>query len=195
MSEKINLPTAEGHQFFVVNVRKLAYVSIFTLGWYWLFTFHRSWVLQKSSGARVMPLMRALFAAFFLYALLKRVDKKIRESGRHYKWSPFFLTAAFIITGLFPLLIDKGLWQQNFILAGVLFFISITLNVLVVVSMQRAINFCEDDIEGGSNALVTLGNWLWMTPGILFWSTMFLLVVLFSLMGLDSGELSSIREG
>jgi hypothetical protein len=81
MLEQEKFPVAEWQQFFTVSLKKIAVVSFFTFGWYWLYCFYRSWVShRKYSGERVLPLVRAFFAVFFIYALLTSAGKSIRLS-------------------------------------------------------------------------------------------------------------------
>ncbi|MDZ3994065.1 hypothetical protein [Pseudomonas sp. Teo4] len=186
MSQEPNKSIIGDSQFFVVSSRKIAVMSFFTFGWYWLFCFHRSWVLHRvRSGERVLPLVRALFAVIFFYPLLRRIDQKICQSGRSYKWSPAVLTVFFIIAGLSPMLVDQGLWLQHYHLAILIFLTSYLLHVWVIVSVQRAVNFCEGDNHGQANSTFSIANWLWMALGLLVWPTMIFMALISLLLGFD----------
>lgn len=176
-------------QFYVVSLKKVAVVSFFTFGWYWLFCFHRSWVLhRKYTGERVLPLLRALFAAFFIYALLKRVDGKLRLSGATYHWSPLMLTLSMIATALLPIFLGQRLIVHGFHALVFIQFLLAVLNTWCVVAMQKAINYSEGDVGGEINANFTVANWLWMALGLLFWPGIVFLALLALLMGIDSGS-------
>ena len=189
MLEQEKVPAAEGQQFFTVSLKKIAVVSFFTFGWYWLYCFYRSWVShRKYSGERVLPLVRAFFAVFFIYALLKRVDKKLRFSGEKYHWSPLALTVGFIATGVLPFFLSHGLFTLSVYVLICLQLLLAVLNTWFVVRMQRAINCAEGDISGEVNSTFTVANWLWMSLGLLVWSGMVLLSLLALLMGVDLGS-------
>jgi len=189
MLEQENVPTAEGQQFFVVSLKKVAVVSFFIFGWYWLYCFYRSWVSHRVySGERVLPLVRAFFTVFFIYALLIRVDKKLRCSGRKYQWSPLALTSGLIATGVLPFFLSHGLVTQS--VYGIIYlqFLLAVLNTWLIVRMQRAINVSEGDIDGEINSAFTVANWLWMALGLLVWPGMIFIVLVALLMGIDLGS-------
>lgn len=190
MSEQEQLQTADQKQFFVVSLRKVAVVSFFTFGWYWLYCFYRSWVLQrKYAGARVLPILRALFAVFFIYALLKRVDNKLRQSGCMYRWSPFALTVGLIVTAVLPFYVTHGIVNPNLPVVIFLQVLLAAMNTWCVVSMQKAINSSEGDVSGKVNSNFTVANWLWMACGLLVWPSMVMLALLAFLMGIDLGTI------
>ncbi|NIE77388.1 hypothetical protein F3J45_23410 [Pantoea sp. Ap-967] len=186
MSEQEKAPATQQSQFFVVSLKKVAIVSFFTFGWYWLFCFHRSWVLHRRyTGERVLPLIRALFAAFFVYSLLRRVDKKICSSGRRYQWSPLAITLVFIVSCVVTFYVEHGLYGPSVNAAIIGLFLLDVLNVWCVVIMQRAINYSEGDVSGEANSAITVFNWLWMALGLLIWPSLILAVLAGLLMGID----------
>ncbi|MQG92563.1 hypothetical protein [Pseudomonas sp. MN1F] len=189
MLEQEKVPAAEGQQFFTVSLKKIAVVSFFTFGWYWLYCFYRSWAShRKYSGERVLPLVRAFFDVFFIYALLKRVDKKLRFSGRKYQWSPLALTLGLIATGALPFFLTHGLFTKNLYAIVCLQLLLAVLNAWFVMRVQRAINCAEGDISGAVNSTFTVANWLWMSLGLLFWPSMVFLILSSLLMGTDLGS-------
>lgn len=178
MSLESNASLMIKRQFFVVSPRKLAVMTFFTFGWYWFFCFHRSWVFHRAvTGERVLPLVRALFAIFFMYSLFRRVDKKIRQTGRSYVWSPLILTVTNVIAWIMFLLVDQGLWVKHPELASLWLIGAYGLQLFTIIRAQCAINFCEGDDRGHSNAKLTVANWLWMALGLVIWPLIILSTV------------------
>lgn len=181
----LDLSEASGGQpmFFVVSIKKLVVMSIFTLGLYWTYCFYRSWVLyRRASGERVHPLMRTVFEIFFRYSLLSKVDRQLRLSGRSYTWSPFWLACAAIM--LWAINVWANL-ANDLTLLSVLGLLVILggAQIWVLTQMQRAINFCMGDADGKSNTRLSLLNWVWMSIGVLIlvwniWAWIVLFVVL-----------------
>jgi len=190
MTEQEKSQAAVRQQFFVVSLKKTAVVSFFTFGLYWLYCFYRSWVFQrKYAGARVLPLLRTLFAAFFTYALLRRVDGKLRRSGYKYRWSPLLLTVGLIVTAVLPFYVSRGVFTESVQAAMALQVLLAIMNTWYVVTMQRAINVSEGDPVGEVNASLTVANWLWMAFGIMVWSSMIFLSLLALLLGIEMGSI------
>lgn len=155
--------------FFVVSVKKLVVMSIFTFGLYWTYCAYRSWVLYRgASGERVLPLVRTVFEIFFRYSLLSRVDRQLRLSGRRYAWSPFWLVCASIVLGAISIWANYATDLALFSALGLLVALG-GAQIWVLTKMQRAMNFCVGDADGKSNARLSPLNWLWMSVGILFW--------------------------
>ncbi|MFT0519006.1 hypothetical protein [Pseudomonas faucium] len=179
MSLESNASFMVNRQFFVVSPKKFAVMTLFTFGWYSLFCFYRSWVLHRAAtGERVLPLMRALFGLFFMYSLFRRVDKKICQTGRSYAWSPAVLTVAIVLGWIMLLFVDQGLWQSHPHLASSLLIGAFGLQVFALTRVQCAINFCEGDESGQSNARFTAANWLGMALGLVMWPLLILLTLL-----------------
>lgn len=156
--------------FYVVSVRKLIVLNVATLGFYWLFWSMRNWDLYWSaSGEKFMFLPRAALPELFLYSLLRKVDRRIRESGRAYRWSPWQLTFGALLTALLCwVLVLISLPLANGV-GGTLAVSLAALNLVIQSRTQQAINFCEGDPNGAGNAQFTLVNWLWISIGALGW--------------------------
>ena len=64
--------------FFAVSPLKLLVMSTVTFGLYEVYWCYRNWALVRlRERSNIMPVMRAIFAMFFVYALFRRV----REAG------------------------------------------------------------------------------------------------------------------
>ncbi len=187
-----------GPRFYVVSVRKLVVMMFLTWGVYGIYWHYRNWATYKrATGDKVIPLLRALFSIFFLYPLLKRVDRELETKGGDHQWSPGFLTLGTILTiilnCILPGLLDPALNSPGWIsqaapeealrstaqLYAVLLPL-FALQIWLMGKMQRAINLYEGDVTGRGNAKISWVNRAWLVPGALVWViNMFSLIVLF----------------
>lgn len=160
--------SANDAMFFVVSIRKLIVMNIFTFGLYWTYWYYQNWSrYRRKSGERVLPLVRTLFGILFLYGLLSRVDRQLRMAGHHHAWSPFWLTCGFILLAGAT---AWGSWLREMMPTLDLGVVLINVAGLWLLAwMQRAINLCAGDPEGQSNSRLSVWNWVWMVPGILLW--------------------------
>nr|WP_256212463.1 hypothetical protein [Pseudomonas sp. NBRC 111118] len=163
-----DLAEANGNQvpFFVVSPIKFGVMNFFTLGFYWVYCFYQSWSLHREkTGERVSPFWRSAFAVFFIYPLLRRVNDHIRDSGKTYPWSILGLTLGYygfcVVWVVASVVLEDQLWPAYF--AGLAIQAAW---LIILVFMQKGINFCAGDKEGKANSRFTLANWLWMLLGI-----------------------------
>jgi hypothetical protein len=173
--------------FYVVSVRKLIVMTFFTFGFYLVYWNYRNWATYKrATGEKVIPLLRAFFAVFFLYALLKRVDDGLRARNLASGFSPVLLTLGIVITVMLacaPALLEPGMstadWlkdvpaeEANYTLLKAYGFMYCVwaLQLWLMALVQRAMNFHEADADGKGNSRLTLVNWLWMLPGLLMFT-------------------------
>lgn len=150
--------------FYVVSLRKLIVLNAFTGGLYWIYWFLRNWDLyRRSRGAELSLLPGVVWPEFFIYVLLNRVDRRIRVTGRHYAWSPWWLAFGMVLMMMLSAMLaiirlpmnDSGLLVLALGVAVVLYYVTLC-------RAQQAINFCEGDPRGEGNAQLTLVNWLWI---------------------------------
>ncbi|ANI05711.1 hypothetical protein A210_24675 [Pseudomonas putida SJTE-1] len=163
-----DLAEANGNQvpFFVVSPMKFGVMTFFTLGFYWVYCFYQSWSLHREkTGERVSPFWRSAFAVFFIYPLLRRVNDHIRDSGKTYPWSILGLTLGYygfcVVWVAASVVLEGQLWPAYF--AGLAIQAAW---LIILVFMQKGINFSAGDKEGKANSRFTLANWLWMLLGI-----------------------------
>lgn len=81
--------------FFAVSITKLVVLSVCTFGLYELCWFYRNWRLARERGEDVWPVLRTLFAIFFVYALFRR----IRDGGDNFELSDGDLPAGWLALG------------------------------------------------------------------------------------------------
>ncbi len=184
-SPELSNTVVDGPKFFVVSLRKLIVMTIFTFGMYWIYCFYRNWVLyQRATGEPVIPIVRTVFSIFFIYSLLTKVDRQICLSGRSYAWSPPALVGGLILSTLLIFVTGAPIDLRP-IEALVIVSALDVVRIFMIVRIQQAINFCVGDPEGEVNARLSFFNWLWILPGIPAW---FLIVAVH----VDPGWVSSV---
>lgn len=152
--------------FFVVAVPKLILMTLLTGGLYGFYWYQRNWDIHYRAGSSIAVLYM-LWPEFFLYSLLSRVDRRIRASGRSYVWSPWWLTCGMLLTSMLCLVMGVLSLPMPGVAKGAL--VMFALLLLLLGAVQRAINFCEGDVQGEGNARFTVVNWLWISVVTLGW--------------------------
>ncbi|MFJ4345879.1 hypothetical protein [Pseudomonas sp. NPDC089401] len=148
--------------FFVVSPMKSGVMIFFTFNLYWLYCFYQSWKLQRASASEaISPFWRSAFAIFFIYPLLKRADDHIRNSGRTYPWRILSLTLASYATFAIAIVASFVLAEQIWLSYAVGLAIQLAWLVLLL-SMQKGLNFSAGEVAGESNSKLTASNWVWI---------------------------------
>ena len=161
--------------FYVVSERKLAILFIATSGLYTLYWSYRNWKRYRSATAtKVMPLVRAAMGVWFVYALFRKVDRRMYAMGHRYKWYPRFLALAFI---LFSALQSTRIWLLDLHLSLVMLITLIALQVSCLLRVQAAVNYLADDIAGRQNSILSPMNWFWIVLGLCWWGILFAAVL------------------
>lgn len=83
----------------IISLKKFIFLSIITFSAYdiwWMFTAWR--FFQQKDKSKIMPALRAIFAIFFLYPLLKRIKKFSTEEGDTPDYSPALLFIGYLCT-------------------------------------------------------------------------------------------------
>ncbi|MDU9391761.1 hypothetical protein [Pseudomonas sp. zfem002] len=171
-------------KFYVVSVKKMIVMLIFSMGLYFWYWNYRNWKnYRRVTGEPVIPLLRAIFYLFFLHALLERVDRGLRSQSASVEWSPRLLVVGVITSvvysifycNLLPLesaldwvMSTFGLYAVYLLnafqlLAVFLYFAQLWL----MARIQRVINLHESDPHATGNNRLTGVDWFWMLPGIL----------------------------
>ena len=170
--------------FYVVSIRKLTYMMILTTGLYGFYWFYRNWANYKNAtGDDVSPLVRSIFAVFFIYPLLNRIDQSLMQSKIQYGWSPkllgmslWLITAISMGSGLLtPLptgeLKHDALLDLRLVIEVIL---QLVASLWVMCRIQRAINVLECDPLGESNSRSTRAGNGWMMLGVTLWMFIFM---------------------
>jgi len=145
--------------FFAVSVLKFVVMTVVTLGIYELYWQYKNWKLIKDQdGRNIMPLWRAFFALFFVYALFKEVRDYDHPSNNEEKELPAGpLAAGWIILTLLWRLPDPYSWISFFAF-------------LFVVPVQVRVNRINTavDPEHDPNSRFTVWNWIGVALGVAF---------------------------
>lgn len=155
------------NDFYIVGLFKLAILFSCTLGLYMVYWFYRNWKLQKdTTDEDCWPIMRGVFFIFFTHELFARIDKKLRITERKYDWSSNYTATLFIGLVLISRISDKlalkGIGLPYTDLAGL---ILLPIIGILLIYVQRIINFTCNDVDGESNNKFTSLNFLWIALG------------------------------
>lgn len=81
----------------IVSVGKFIFLSIISFGTYEIWWMYKAWKFyQQKEKLDIMPVARAIFCIFFLYALLNKIMDSAKEKGYSGSYSAGVLFAGFI---------------------------------------------------------------------------------------------------
>jgi hypothetical protein len=158
--------------FFVVGTSKFALMIVFTFGLYLTYWMYKNWKLYRTAtGNKVLPIVRAFFFVFFVYSLFTSIDRRIRASGKGYRWYPRLLALIVIMTALAGI----GLmWLPDPHISFALSLLVLLLQVCSLLRVQEAINYLENDVRGTANSTLTFANGVGFAFGLCCWGVMIL---------------------
>ncbi|MGV6851895.1 MAG: hypothetical protein ACWA5R_06925 [bacterium] len=158
-------------EFYVVSVKKLLILYIGTLGLYTIYWFYQNWHLQKIKyHTNTWPVMRGLFAIFFVHSLFGLVDDRIKSRGIDYDWNPSVMATLLVLLVVAQNILGRIIDSEQYI--AMVMFVNLWLmvgTVYILVEAQKVINLFEGDIKGQGNAHLTGYNALWLFFGVIFW--------------------------
>ena len=153
---------ADTPAFFPVSRRKLIVMSLLTLTLYQLFWYYKNWACVRARGARVLPLLRTIFAVFFCYSLFRRVRRHRRDLASA-RLQAGLLATGWIIVTVFGNVADAIGPTWLFLLPLLIS----SASVFFLVPVQGAINEINraelPDLD--PNDRFTVWNALWMAFG------------------------------
>lgn len=153
--------------FFVVAPRKLVLMVLLSQGLYSFYWFYKQWdCYRQSTGAKVLPLVRAFFAIFFIYSLVMKIRDKLALDGVSYPWRPQSLALGMIFFALLPF---TYIWFAAPLITFILAICLAIVHVSLVVQVQGAVNRIEDDSHGEANKHLTWSNGIWIVIGLGMW--------------------------
>lgn len=163
----LNPPESRPAAFFVVAPRKFLLMVLLSHGLYTFYWMYKQWsTYRAATGTRVLPLVRAFFSIFFVYALVIKIKRALDVKELSYRWWPRCYALGWITTAFLPF---TYIW---FIAPFTALKLGVCLSIVQVslgVQVQRAVNHLEDDPQGKANAGITWANGLWMALGVSFW--------------------------
>ena len=178
----MDAPAQDLAQFYVVGRAKFLVMMIGTLGLYGYYWFYKNWALfNRRHGRGYWPVPRAIFSVFFTHSLFAEVDHAIRSRGATFRWSHAGVATVYVVSAIVSYVLGRLSGKE--IGSPYTDLGSIALMVPMVWSLyvgQRAINTAEADVDGSSNAKLTVANILWLIPFALIWLLLLLgLAVIF----------------
>lgn len=180
MSENVYAPplaqlepvVEQPYEFYVVSPVKLMTLATLTFGLYFYYWSYKNWSLYKrATQADIWPWARGLLCIFFIHQLYRRVNEKIRGSGRAFDWDFEQWATVFVVLTVGAYLLDAAVKHvDGFAFLGGWLLLIIPLRAFVVSKGQPMINFAANDPEGLSNSRFSALNYLFMVPGALLWA-------------------------
>ncbi len=146
-----------------ISLKKLAILSVTSLGFYDFYWFYKQWkALQHIKKSNISPIGRAVFSKVFAYLLFKEYFKLAKqETHQTYPW-PSALAFAYIIPGL--------LSQY-----GRIFWIFTFASAIPLIPAQKAIN---DYAKAKNPALHVSDTFSWYEKGIILTGSILILLAL-----------------
>lgn len=157
--------------FYVVGTLKFLLLYIATVGMYSLYWFYKNWSNYKEETRQdIWPLPRAIFSIFFIHALFRAVDERLRASGKSFPWSPGTYATLLVVLTIASSALDRIAGNTDTIgaldVAALLIILPLA---FVTLRAQGAINLACDDPAGTGNSRLTGLNILWLAIGAMFW--------------------------
>lgn len=158
--------------FFVVGTSKFALMIVSTFGFYITYWLYKNWKLYRAAtGNKVLPIARAILGLFFVYSLFTSIDRRIRASGRDYRWYPRLLALSLIVAWA----AGAGLtWLPDPHISFALSLLVLLLQVCSLLRVQEAINYLENDVDGTANSTLTFANGVGFAFGLCCWGVLIL---------------------
>ncbi|MBV8466886.1 MAG: hypothetical protein JO218_13155 [Burkholderiales bacterium] len=153
-------------EFYVVGLRKMAILNIFTLGLYQVYWFYKNWSMHKRfANIDCWPVMRGIFCIFFTHRLYEKVQQTLEQKQIPYRWEASTLATGLVITNIAANLLSRvdTVWT-NALGTACIFIIT-----ALLYPVQGAINTACGQPNGESNASLTWANYLWIVPGAIMW--------------------------
>lgn len=164
---------AQGKQFYVVSLGKLALLYFCTLGLYRFYWFFKGFAaMEGMTGRRMFPIGRTLFYVLFTHELFGFIRACQRRSGDEYPWQPNKL--AWLVVGVnllqvFGMLSIAG-YQASWFLHLLMLVTVHFVQFAALYKVQLIVNRIERDPFGDVNSRVTLQNRLWIVFGAMLWA-------------------------
>lgn len=157
--------------FYVVSPHKFAMLYLLTAGIYLLYWFYKNWrIYSDVTGERVSPVLRAIFAIFFVHSLFDRVKGRLLWAGIRTGWSPgfhaTFLLLLFLADAILSAIASRGVGAPILDLLSLLMIFPL---YAVITRAQHYINLACGDPDGTQNDRLTFANYAWMLFGLLLW--------------------------
>jgi hypothetical protein len=162
---------AERPHFYVVSAAKFWTLSLVTGGMYGIYWMYRQWTQVRLTGkGSEWPVMRSIFQVFYVHALVREIDQRLRRTGVRLDWNPEPLASsavvAMLVGGVLSRMSASGFGVP---VTNVLSLVLVVVIVLLKSRIQRAANAACGDPDGSGNARFTGANIVWIVLGACFW--------------------------
>ncbi|MBP7369948.1 MAG: hypothetical protein KA902_00760 [Arenimonas sp.] len=171
-------------EFYIVSPEKFLLLYIGTFGMYSVYWFYKHWSqYKKSTHEDLWPVMRAIFAIFFVHSLFENFEQRYKIQTGKAPTSIKYLATIFVILSLVSNVlnilsrIDIGTLFTDY--AAILF---LPVFCWTIYKAQILANKSGPDVGGLSNNKLTFLNYFWLLLGLVFW-LLFLLglfIIIFS---------------
>ncbi len=160
-------PIIQQPTFFVVAPRKLVLMVLLSQGFYAFYWLYKHWKSYRAAtGARVLPLVRAFFSVFFVYALVMKIKQALDLKDAFYRWWPRCFALGWITCAFLPF---TYIWFVSSLTALKLGLCLAIVQVAMAVQIQHAVNHLENDPRGHANSRITWANGIWICIGVFLW--------------------------
>lgn len=174
-NSRLDDPTAESLQsapaFYVVSPHKFAMLYLLTFGLYAVYWFYKNWRCHSDfTGERVTPVLRGLFAIFFVHALFERVAGRLVWAGIRTGWRSgghaTLLVSLFLVDAILSAIASRGFGSP---ISDLLSILNLFPLYAFMARAQHYINLACGDPDGSQNDRLTFANYVWIVLGMLLW--------------------------
>jgi hypothetical protein len=145
----------------IISVNKFILLSVVSFGLYEVWWSYKAWRYYKEKESLdIMPAARAIFAIFYLYSLMEKIQGEAREKGYAKTYSSGWLFTGFIVANLISRA-PEPFWIISF------------LSITCLIAPFKALNYVKQNSEGTTAveqnsfngkqiALLIIGLLLWV---------------------------------
>lgn len=161
----------EEQRFYVVSGFKFVLLYLGTAGLYAVYWSYRHWAqFKRATNGSEWPVMRGLFAIFFMHSLLGEADHAIRRRGEDREWSPRALATAIVLLMIVNSAADRLVGRVELPVAiELLTFVPMFALCATMLAAQRALNQAAGDPEGRANSRIGWANGAWLVGFGIIW--------------------------
>ncbi|MCO4810452.1 MAG: hypothetical protein KC572_02550 [Gammaproteobacteria bacterium] len=167
----VTAPAGNAPRYYIVAPFKFVLLSVLTFSLYFVYWFYMNWRLIKiDDNNDTWPPARGFFYIFFTHSLFTDVQQSFDKQARQWDWQPGLLATLFVIVTIVGNVIGQFVPYEIYpLLSSISPLASTFIPTFLLLPAQRAINAASGDDDGSSNSRLTMGNWVWIVLGGVFW--------------------------